>query len=206
MFTVAAPYGRPHPPDHHFSQLRSIPIPVILTAQILTSPAIPTPSRFTSPKTQQQLSRPLENCAGCPALAGVRNLGLDDPSAGVQIYIAISASAAAGPRRAAAARRAESLKRGCTGRTVRRAEWQVLAECVARGASMHPINQNVRAPCNQLARRPDATLLASLAGRQAVPPYAATSTVSQAAGQAASKLRETHRRENWKSTLAAPRC
>lgn len=55
---MAAPYDRPHPPDHHYSQLRSIPIPVILTAQILTSPAIPTPSRFTSPKTQQQLSRP----------------------------------------------------------------------------------------------------------------------------------------------------
>src|SRR6185437_4162087 len=104
--------------------------------QILTSPAIPTPSRFTSPKTQ--LSRPLENCEGYPVLAGVRNLGLDDPSAGVQIYIAISASAAAGPRRAAAARRAESLKRGCTGRTVRRAEWQALAECVARGGEHAP--------------------------------------------------------------------
>ena len=148
MFTVAAPYGRPHPPDHHYSQLRSIPIPVILTAQILTSPAIPTPSRFTSPKTQQQLSRPLENCAGCPVLAGVRNLGLDDPSAGVQIYIAISAAAAAGPRRAAAARRAESLKRGVpaelfvgpNGRRLRSA-WHVVA-------SMHPINQNVSAPCD----------------------------------------------------------
>jgi hypothetical protein len=28
------------------------------------------------------VSRPLEDCEGCPALAGVRNLGLDDPSAG----------------------------------------------------------------------------------------------------------------------------
>ena len=28
------------------------------------------------------MPRPLEDCAGCPALAGVRNLGLDDPSAG----------------------------------------------------------------------------------------------------------------------------
>jgi hypothetical protein len=28
------------------------------------------------------MSRPLEDCEGCPALAGVRNLGLDDPSAG----------------------------------------------------------------------------------------------------------------------------
>jgi hypothetical protein len=66
MFTVAAPYDRPHPPDHHYSQLRSIPIPVILTAQI-------------------------------PCLLGFAIL--DDPSAGVQIYIAISASAAAGPGR-----------------------------------------------------------------------------------------------------------
>jgi hypothetical protein len=28
------------------------------------------------------LSRPVEDCEGCPTLAGVRNLGLDDPSAG----------------------------------------------------------------------------------------------------------------------------
>ena len=28
------------------------------------------------------MSRPVEDCEGCPALAGVRNLGLDDPSAG----------------------------------------------------------------------------------------------------------------------------
>ena len=34
------------------------------------------------------MSRPLEDCEGCPVLAGVRNLGLDDPSAGVQIYVA----------------------------------------------------------------------------------------------------------------------
>ena len=59
------------------SQFPSFSLP-----QILTSPAIPTPSRFTSPKTQQQPSRPLENCEGCSVLAGVRNLGLDDPSAG----------------------------------------------------------------------------------------------------------------------------
>src|SRR6476646_10593699 len=119
---------RPTTTTANFAQTQ---FPSFSLRQILTSPAIPTPSRFTSPKTQ--LSRPLENCEGYPVLAGVRNLGLDDPSAGVQIYIAISASAAAGPRRAAAARRAESLKRGCTGRTVRRAEWQALAECVARG-------------------------------------------------------------------------
>src|SRR4029077_11969387 len=64
------PYDRPHSPDHHYSQLHFIPIPVILTAQILTSPAIPTPSRFTSPKTQQQLSRPPEIARDAPCLLG----------------------------------------------------------------------------------------------------------------------------------------
>jgi len=72
MFTVAAPYDRPHPPDHHYSQLRSIPIPVILTAQILTSPAIPTPSRFTSPKAQQQLSRPAADIDSTTATLAAR--------------------------------------------------------------------------------------------------------------------------------------
>jgi hypothetical protein len=165
---VAAPYDRPHPPDHHYSQLRSIPIPVILTAQILTSPAIPTPSRFTSPKTQQQLSRPLENCEGCSVLAGVRNLGLDDPSAGIQIWIAISASAAAGPRRAAAARRAESLKRGCTGRTVLRAEWQVLAQCVTRGGEHAPDKPKCKCALRfSSLRDPMPRSLPALPGRQA---------------------------------------
>jgi len=36
-----------------------------------------------SPRTATpHLSRPVEDCDGCPALAGVRNLCLDDPSAG----------------------------------------------------------------------------------------------------------------------------
>ena len=60
------------------------------------------------------MSRPVEDCEGCPALAGVRNLSLDDPSAGCSDHIAISATAA-GSRRAAATRRAGSLKRGWTG-------------------------------------------------------------------------------------------
>ena len=71
-----------------------------------------TPFPHTSVSAPSPLSRPLEDCEGCPVLAGVRNLGLDDPSAGVQIYIANSASAAAGPRRAAAARRAGSAQAG----------------------------------------------------------------------------------------------
>ena len=33
-----------------------------------------------SPGQDNLLSRPVEDCEGCPALAGVRNLGLDDPS------------------------------------------------------------------------------------------------------------------------------
>ena len=71
-------------------------------------------------------------------LAGVRNLGLDDPSAVVQIYIAISATEAS--RRVERLQRAEPgpLKRGCNGRTVRRDEWQALAECVARGGEHAP--------------------------------------------------------------------
>jgi hypothetical protein len=32
--------------------------------------------------TRQTLSRPVEDCEGCPALARIRSLGLDDPSAG----------------------------------------------------------------------------------------------------------------------------
>src|SRR6478752_8232028 len=42
----------------------------------------PPPPPITPPQQLSPLSRPLEDCAGCPALAGVRNLGLDDPSAG----------------------------------------------------------------------------------------------------------------------------
>ena len=38
----------------------------------------PDSAAFT--RTGQQLSRPVEDCAECPALAGVRDLGLDDPS------------------------------------------------------------------------------------------------------------------------------
>ena len=33
-------------------------------------------------RTATSLSRPVEDCEGCPALAGVRNLSLDDPRSG----------------------------------------------------------------------------------------------------------------------------
>jgi hypothetical protein len=82
----------------------------------------------------------------------------------------------------------------------------VLAECVTRGGEHAPDKPKCKCALRfSSLGDPMPRSLPALPGRQAVPPQAATSTVSQAAGQAASKLRETHRRENWKSTLAAPR-
>ena len=40
-----------------------------------------TPNSATSTRTGQGLSSPVEDCEGCPALAGIRNVGLDTPSA-----------------------------------------------------------------------------------------------------------------------------
>jgi hypothetical protein len=89
------------------------------------------------------------------------------------------------------------LKRGCTGRTVRRAEWQALAECVARGGEHAPDTpKSKRALRFSSLADPMPRSLPALPGRQAVPPEAVTSTVSEAAGQATSELVETHRREN----------
>jgi hypothetical protein len=42
----------------------------------------PSPEQDNHNNLSPLLSRPLEDCAECPALAGVRNLGLDDPSPG----------------------------------------------------------------------------------------------------------------------------
>src|SRR6478736_8257284 len=99
----------------------------------------PAPHRPQQPRLL--LSRPVEDCYGYPALSGVRNLGLDDPSAVVQIYIAISATEAS--RRVERLQRAEpgpssggvpaELFVGPNGRRLRSA-WHVVA-------SMHPINQ-----------------------------------------------------------------
>ena len=53
-----------------------------------TAATAPTPQdhhyyrAITATTTASSLSRPLEDCEGCPALAGVRNLGRDAPSAG----------------------------------------------------------------------------------------------------------------------------
>src|SRR6476646_10222308 len=84
------------------------------------------------------------------------------------------------------------LKRGCTGRTGRRAEWQALAECVARGGEHAPDT-----PKSKRALRFSSLadpMPRSLPGRQAGGPAleTATSTVSEAAGQATSELVETH--------------
>ena len=42
----------------------------------------PDSAAFTRTADTFLVSRPVEDCEGCPTLAGVRNLGLDDPSAG----------------------------------------------------------------------------------------------------------------------------
>jgi hypothetical protein len=71
-------------------------------------------------------------------LAGVRNLGLDDPSAGVQIYIAnfgVRSSRAASSGCSAQSRVPQA---GVYRPNCRRAEWQALAECVARGGEHAP--------------------------------------------------------------------
>ena len=157
--------------------------------------------------TPTRVSRPLEDCEGCPVLAGVRN-----PRSGLipaQLFrFTLQFRRPQQQGRVERLQRAEPgpLKRGCTGRTGRRAEWQALAECVARGGEHAPDTpKSKRALRFRSLADPMPRSLPALPGRQAVPPYAATSTVSQAAGQAASELVETHRRENWKSTLAAPR-
>ena len=134
---MAEPYDRHIRTDHHHSQLHPHPIFTAPPRHITAAPTNPPPIRSCTPvpsrTPQQQLSRPLEDCEGRPALAGVRNLRLDDPSADCSDLHRNFGVRSIWARRAAAARRAGSLERGCTGRTVRRAEWQALAECVARG-------------------------------------------------------------------------
>ena len=202
---MAAPYDRPHPPDHHHSQVRPNPIPVILTASNPHQPSHSHTLPLPSPKTQ--LSRPRENCEGYPVLAGVRNLGLDDPSAGVQIYIAISASAAAG--RVERLQRAEpspssggipaELFVGPNGRRLRSA-WHVVA-------SMHPIHQKVSAPCDsaRLPTRCHAPRQPCQAGRRSRPRLRRQQCPKRPVRQLQSLLRHTGERTR-KSTLAAPRC
>ena len=42
------------------------------------------PGRRSGNSAKHSVSRPVEDCDGCRALAGVRNVGLDNPSAGRQ--------------------------------------------------------------------------------------------------------------------------
>jgi hypothetical protein len=151
------------------------------------------------------LSRPREDCEGCPVLAGFAIQVWTNPSAGVQIYIAVSASAAASPRRAAAARRAGSAQAGVyrphcsSGRMAGalRSAWHVVA-------SMRPIHQKVSAPCDS-ARLSTRCHAPCQAGRRSRPRLRRRQCPKRPVRQLQSLLRHTGERTR-KSTLAAPRC
>ena len=69
------------------SSLPAGPIPRLQNPQPMSElrnhPRKLTPNSATFTRTGQQLlSRPVEDCERCSALAGVRNLGLDDPGPG----------------------------------------------------------------------------------------------------------------------------
>jgi hypothetical protein len=89
----AAPSPRRKPGVRHHRFQILVPPPV-LYSQIPPSTEYPdgfitftpsiatTPCPYTSVTAPSSLSRPVEDCAECPALARIRKLGLDDPSAG----------------------------------------------------------------------------------------------------------------------------
>jgi hypothetical protein len=93
MSPVAGPHRRPRRREpgvrHHRSQI--LMPPPVLYSQIPFPTEYPdgfttfTPSIATTPcpytSITAPLSRPVKDCEGCPALAGVRNVGLDDPRA-----------------------------------------------------------------------------------------------------------------------------
>ena len=100
------------------------------------------------------LSRPREDCEGCPVLAGVRNLGLDESQRrcsdlhcnfGVRSSRAASSGCSAQSRVRSSGGVPAELFVGTNGRRLRSA-WHVVA-------SMHPIHQKVSAPCDS-ARLP----------------------------------------------------
>jgi len=122
--------------------------------------------------TPTRVSRPLEDCEGCPVLAGVRN-----PRSGLipaQLFrFTLQFRRPQQQGRVERLQRAEPgpLKRGCTGRTGRRAEWQALAECVARGGEHAPDTpKSKRALRFSSLADPMPRSLPALPGRQAVPP------------------------------------
>jgi hypothetical protein len=100
-------------------------------------------------KDNHPLSRPLEDCEGCPVLAGVRNLGLDESQrrcSDLHCNFGVRSSRAASSGCSAQSRvpQAGVYRPNCSsGRMAGalRSAWHVVA-------SMHPINQNVSAPCD----------------------------------------------------------
>ena len=86
--TPTRPRG-PHSGSARESSLPAGPAPRLQNPQPMSElrnhPRKLTPNSATFTRTGHPpatMSRPVEDCEGCPALAGVRNLGLDDPSAG----------------------------------------------------------------------------------------------------------------------------
>ncbi len=125
-----------------------------------------------APEEPWLMSRPLEDCEGCPVLAGVRNLGRDESQrrcSDLHCNFGVRSSRAASSGCSAQSRVRSSG--GCTGRTVRRAEWQALAECVARGGEHAPDTpKSKRALRFSSLADPMPRSVPALPGRQAVPP------------------------------------
>ena len=66
-------------PVDGIAQRRSRPQAIII---IITTTQPASQHQFSRPAPPPLLSRPVEDCERCSALAGVRNLGLDDPGPG----------------------------------------------------------------------------------------------------------------------------
>ena len=118
------------------------------------------------------LSRPLEDCEGCPVLAGVRNLGLDESQRRCSdLHCNFGGRSSRAASSGCMCAEPGPLKPGCADRTIRRAEWQALAECVARGGEHAPDTpKSKRALRFSSLADPMPRSLPALPGRQAVPP------------------------------------
>jgi hypothetical protein len=196
------------PPPDLYSQ---IPFPTEYSDGFTTfTPSIATrPCPHTSVTgPSHHLSRPLEDCEGCPVLAGVRNLGLDESqrrcsdlhcSFGVRSSRAASSGCSAQGRVRSSGGVPAELFVGTNGRRLRSA-WHVVA-------SMHPIHQKVSAPCDsaRLPTRCHAPCQPCQAGRRSRPRLRRRQCPKRPVRQLQSLLRHTGER-TWKSTLAAPRC
>ena len=95
--------------------------------------------------TRQPLSRPLQDCEGCPAFAGVRNLSLDNPSAGCSDLHRNFGVRSIWARRAAAARRAGSSSRVRPGLDrAHRSSGRMAAACGVRGTRWRSCGDGAR--------------------------------------------------------------